>query len=70
MSNRTMLEFNHDCTPHGDDELLEWARQIQHYLSSGDPTLLPNGVTWFGMRHHTTDCPLGAPPRGWSNRGF
>ena len=69
MSNRTMVEINHDTTPHGHDEIVRWANAMVHYLSSGDPKLLPNGVTWFGMRHHTTDCPLGDPPRGWNNRG-
>jgi len=69
MSNRTMLEINHDTTPHGHDEIVRWAKAMVQYLSSGDPKLLPNGVTWFGMRHHTTNCPLGNPPRGWDNRG-
>lgn len=69
MSNRTMLEINHDYSPHYDDEsLLKWARQMRAYLSSGDPKLLPNGVTWFGMRHHSEECPL-KPPKGWDNRG-
>jgi hypothetical protein len=67
MSNRSMLEFNHDYWPN-DAELLDWAKQIQHYLNSGDPKLLPRGVTWFGMRHHSERCPMGAPPRGWDNR--
>ena len=67
MSNRTMLEINHDLTPRNDEELLRWARSMQHYLSSGNPSLLPDGVTWFGMRHHSSDCPMGKPPRGWNN---
>lgn len=68
MSNRTMLEINHDTTPHGDAEILAWGKAMVAYLSSGQPTQLPDGVTWFGMRHHTDDCPLGEPPRGWRNR--
>ena len=67
MGNRTMLEINHDTTPHGDAELLEWAKKMKAYLSSGQPNLLPNGVTWFGMRHHSEECPLGDPPKGWHN---
>lgn len=69
MSNRSLLEINHDTTPHNDDEILKWGKAMVQYLSSGDPRRLPNGVTWFGMRHHSEDCPLGEPPRGWNNRG-
>ncbi len=69
MSNRTLLEFNHDYSPRGDAELLEWAKQLDYYLASGNPELLPDGVTWFGMRHHTTECPMGEPPKGWNNSG-
>jgi len=69
MSNRTMLEINHDTTPHGDEECAEWARAMCNYLSSGSPKDLPQGVTWFGMRHHSEDCPMGEPPKGWNNRG-
>lgn len=36
MSNRTMLEFNHDMSPRYDDaELLRWAKQLRMYLGSG-----------------------------------
>ena len=70
MSNRTLLEINHDLTPPRDDEsLLAWARQMTTYFRSGDPKQLPAGVTWFGMRHHSEPCPMGEPPRGWGNRG-
>ncbi|MCY4044630.1 MAG: hypothetical protein OXE99_06090 [Cellvibrionales bacterium] len=69
MSNRSMLEINHDHVLRNDEELLKWAKSMQHYLSSGDPKLLPKGVTWFGMRHHSSECPLGKPPRGWHNQG-
>lgn len=67
MSNRSMLEINHDYTPRDLHELEAWAKQMKRYLVSGDPGLLPHGVTWFGMRHHSDDCPLGDPPRGWDN---
>lgn len=63
-----MLEINHDHTPRNDDAtLLAWAKAMKAYLGSGDPKLLPRGVTYFGMRHHTAECPLGNPPRGWDN---
>jgi hypothetical protein len=68
MSNRSMLEFNHDLTPGRltDEARQEWLASMLSYFSSGDPKYLPEGVTWFGMRHHTQDCPL-VPPRGWNN---
>lgn len=69
MSNRTMLEINHDTTPHTEAEKDRWLRGMLHYLSSGDPESLPDGVTWFGMRHHSNECPMGEPPLGWNNRG-
>lgn len=69
MSNRTMLEINHDYTPNSDESLLKWAQDMKMYLSSGDPECLPAGVTWFGMRHHSSVCALGEPPKGWDNRG-
>lgn len=68
MSNRTMLEFNHDFAPLNNPINLEqWAMKLRRYLRSGDPTELPEGVTYFGMRHHSEPCPLGEPPRGWDN---
>jgi len=68
MSNRTMLEINHDTTPHTQEERERWVEAICHYLGSGDPKYLPQGVTFFGMRHHTQPCPMGQPPRGWGNQ--
>ena len=68
MSNRTMLEFNHDYCPHTEKQKEEFLQGLLFYLGSGDPEDLPKGVTWFGMRHHSSECPMGAPPRGWSNR--
>jgi len=65
-----MLEINHDTTPFTEDEKEEWLRKMLNYLSSGDPTTLPDGVTWFGKRHHSEECPLGTPPRGWNNLGI
>lgn len=67
MGNRSMLEINHDTAPFGDKECAEWARKMFDYFSTGNPKDLPRGVTWFGMRHHSTKCPLGEPPRGWNN---
>lgn len=61
-----MLEFNHDHVPR-DSETAEWARRLVLYLHSGNPTMLPHGVTYFGIRHHSDDCPLGEPPCSWDN---
>ncbi len=66
MSNRSILEFNHDYSP-SDEAAAAWASEIRRYLRSGDPAILPDGVTYFGMRHHSDPCPLGDPPRGWHN---
>lgn len=67
MSNRSMLEINHDYTPHTPEAKTRFLMGILNYLSSGDTDALPPGVTWFGMRHHSERCPLGEPPLGWRN---
>lgn len=69
MSNRSMLEFNHDYTPNTLDARIKFANNLCNYLASGNPSDLPEGVAYFGMRHHTEKCPLGDPPNGWDNRG-
>lgn len=66
MSQRTMLEFNHDFCP-TDDTAKEFAASLVRYMRSGDAQWLPDGVTFFGMRHHSSPCPLGDPPLGWHN---
>jgi len=67
MSNRSMLEINHDYYPHSEMEQQAFLQNLLCYLRSGNPRNLPTGVTWFGMRHHSDKCPLGEPPRGWHN---
>ena len=62
MSNRTMLEINHDMVPFDYNDLRVWVRQIRDYMRSGDPADLPRGVTWYGMRHHSEPCPIKRPP--------
>ena len=68
MGNRSILEINHDLTPYTDEEKLKWTRSMIDYLSSGNPKYLPEGVTWFGMRHHLKPCSMGEPPKGWDNK--
>lgn len=63
MSNRTLVELNHDLCPdfHDDRELLAWAESMAEYMRSGNKDCLPIGVTFKHIRH-----PLGAGPDGWS----
>ena len=57
MSNRTLIELNHDYCPI-DIACEGWGRAIQNYMTSGDPAHLPEGVTFKNIRHHSTPCPL------------
>ncbi len=52
MSNRTLIELNHDYCPQNEDCLI-WAEQMQGYMHSGDKRHLPDGVTFIEMRHHS-----------------
>ena len=58
MSNRSIIELNHDYPPtqRGGKE---WLDAMARFYASGDPRDLPDGVTWFGTRHHSEPCPLG-----------
>ena len=62
-----MLEINHDYYPNSEREEQAWLVNMLAYLRSGNPRCLPDGVTFFNMRHHSEDCPLGNPPLGWHN---
>lgn len=57
MSNRTLVELNHDYCPN-DARWNWWVQKIQTYLHTGDPAYLPDGVTFKHMRHHSEPCPL------------
>ena len=61
MSMRSMLEINHDFSPYTDEEKEKWLKSMLAYFACGNPKHLPEGVTWFGMRHHTQPCLLDAP---------
>jgi hypothetical protein len=59
MSNRTLMELNHDFCPANDvDGLLMWAKAMRLYIRTGEKKHLPLGVTFKGMRHHSDTCPL------------
>lgn len=60
MSNRTLIELNHDYAPSSEHELLEWARCLRMYLTSGDKTCLPRGATFVAQRNHSEDYPAHA----------
>lgn len=63
MSYRTLVELNHDYCPHGDSELLRWAKAISAYMRAADKDELPPGVTFKHYRHHSEPDPLSA----WSD---
>lgn len=58
MSNHSILEFNHDYCPATEDAEIKWARALVFYLHSGDKNLLPQGVTFKHIRHHSETEPL------------
>jgi hypothetical protein len=59
MSNRTLVELNHDYCPK-DQELKAWAYDVQMYMRSGTKQYLPVGVTFKHMRHHSEPDPMRA----------
>ena len=60
MSNRSLLEFNHDCYPDSGEEQA-WLDGLLAYLRSGQQKDLPRGVKFCYMRHHSEPCPLDKP---------
>lgn len=59
MSNRSLLEFNHDFTPRTgrSRELEEWAVGLLNYLRTADSRYLPAGITFKHRRHHSDPDP-------------
>jgi hypothetical protein len=66
MSNRTLVELNHDlCPERSTQALAEWAEKMANYMHAGDPRELPYGVTFKHRRHHSDPDPMsdrGNPP--------
>lgn len=60
MSNRTLIEFNHDYTYDIEKHQEQFIRGLIDYLRSGDKSVLPSGfgLTWKNIRHHADDCPV------------
>lgn len=58
MSNRTLVELNHDYCPGDDSARLEWAKAMRLYMGSGNKEHLPRGVTFKHMRHHSDPDPM------------
>lgn len=59
MSNRTLVELNHDFAPgRSTRALAEWAAKIVTYLGSGDKNDLPYGVTFKHIRHDSEPDPM------------
>jgi hypothetical protein len=52
MSNRTLIELNHDYCPK-DADTADWGSALQRYMRSGDKEKLPTGVSFIEMRHHS-----------------
>lgn len=58
MSNRTLIEINHDNTHEIETRPEEFVAALTAYLRSGDVTRLPDGVVFrgvrvLGIRHHS-----------------
>lgn len=62
MSQRTIIELNHDLCPRDNPaELLAWAMMMRLYMGGADQSMLPNGVTYLYRRHHADESPLPIP---------
>ena len=58
MSNRTLIELNHDYSPSSMAEALSFGTALMDYMRAGDKTKLPRGVTFKHMRHHSSPDPM------------
>lgn len=59
MSNRSLLEFNHDyCPPDDDAACLALGRALRDYMRAADTDALPPGVVRKHYRHHSDPCPI------------
>lgn len=58
MSNRSLLEFNHDYCPRNDAECLRLGRALRAYMRSAQTEDLPSGVDRKHYRHHSSPDPM------------
>lgn len=58
MSNRSLLEFNHDYAPETDEECLALGRALSAYMRAADERELPRGVVFKYIRHHSVQDPM------------
>jgi hypothetical protein len=58
MSNRTLVELNHDYCPHGPTEEHDYGRALASYMRGADPAFLPPGVIRKHYRHHSDPDPM------------
>jgi hypothetical protein len=58
MSNRTLVELNHDYCPQSPEAVAALGQCLVDYMRSGDPKCLPRGVTYKHMRHHSDKDPM------------
>ena len=69
MSNRSLIEINHDCWDAIDRDPLAFNTVLQRYLSSADrenaEALRRFGLTVVGMRHHSDKFVIDANADGF-----
>jgi hypothetical protein len=58
MSNRSLIEFNHDHCPRNDEECLSLGKALRSYMRGADTSELPPGVVRKHYRHHSDPDPM------------
>lgn len=53
MSNRTLIELNHDYCPIDEEHANDLGQKLSLYMRSADKSWLPEGVVFKSMRHHS-----------------
>jgi hypothetical protein len=53
MSNRTLVEINHDYCPSNDVEARDLGLRLTSYMRSGDIAFMPKGFVLVATRHHS-----------------
>lgn len=53
MSNRTLIELNHDYCPQTESAALIFGRGMADFMRSGNTDCLPTGVRFIKSRHHS-----------------